>query len=573
MTVGELRFVPVGGVGEFGANLALYEYGGKLLMMDCGAAFADETLPGVDLLVPDLGFLEEHAADLVGLVLTHAHEDHLGAVAHLWPRFLRCPVYATAFTAAMLRSKLEENGILDQTPLQTVAPGGTVAPAPFQVTWVPMAHSIPEAHSIAIRTPVGTVVHSGDWKLDEDPCIGPPTDEAALRALGSEGVLALMGDSTNATTEGQSGSEGALRDNLHHLISGCTGRVGVTQFASNAARIETVAHAAAAAGRQIVVVGRSLRRTIGAARSCGYLSGLPPLLDEDEGRHLPAGGVLYLLTGCQGEPRGAVSRVASGEHRSVRLNAGDTVIFSSKVIPGNERAVARVTGSFEGAGVRVIDGRDHFVHVSGHPAREELRRLIRWLRPQAVVPIHGELRHLRAHAALADSEGVPRTLVVENGAIVRLAPGRADVVGEVPAAKLAVSGAGLVPLDSPGLLERRRMMFNGSVAAFVVLRADGALAAAPRILLRGLDGDEDATTNAARAIGERIRDVLEVNRRDNVEVELAVRRVLRGALRQLTNQRPRIDVEILHLGIDEGFFPAGFSPSPEQQRLPFRGRR
>ena len=555
MTVGELRFVPVGGVGEFGANLALYEYGGKWLMVDCGIAFADETLPGVDLLVPYPGFLQGHVADLVGLVLTHAHEDHLGAVAHLWPRLLRCPVYATVFTAAMLRSKLEENGILDQVPLQTVAPGSTVEPAPFRVTWVPMAHSIPEAHSIAIRTPVGTIVHSGDWKLDEDPCIGPPTDEAALRDLGTEGVLALMGDSTNATIEGYSGSEGALRDSLSHLISGCTGRVGVTQFASNAARIETVAHAATSAGRQVVVVGRSLRRAIGAARSCGYLSGLPTLLDEDEGRHLPVGSVLYLFTGCQGDPRGAVSRVASGEHRSVRLNAGDTVIFSSKVIPGNERAVARVTCSLERAGVRVIDGTDHFVHVSGHPAREELRHLIRWLRPQTVVPVHGELRHLRAHAALADSEGVPRTLVVENGAVVRLAPGPADVVGQLPAAKLAVSRDGLVPLDSPGLLERRRMMFNGSAAAFVVLRADGVLAAAPRILLRGLDGDKDAMANAARAIGEHIRDITGAHRRDDAEVELTVRRVLRGVLRQLTNQRPRIDVEILRLGGDDSFFP------------------
>ena len=555
MTAGELRFVALGGVGEFGANLALYEYGGRLLMVDCGVAFAEDTEPGIDLLVPDPAFLEGRIEDLAGLILTHAHEDHVGAVAHLWPR-LKCPVYATAFTAAMLRTKLKEAGILGQVPLRVVDLGGSVDLPPFQVTYVQVAHSILEAHSVAIRTPAGMVVHSGDWKLDADPRIGPKTDEAALRALGDEGVLALMGDSTNAVSEGQSGSEGELRESLRELVSGCAGRVAVTQFASNAARIETVARAAAVNGREVVVVGRSLHRTIGAARECGYLTDLPPLLDEDEGNLLPPGNVLYLLTGCQGEARGAMSRVAANNHRSVRLEAGDTAIFSSKVIPGNEKPIARVTGQLERSGVRVIDGRGHFVHVSGHPARDELRHFIRWLRPATVIPVHGEIGHLRAHAELAAAEGVPHTLQVENGAVVRLSPGPAQVVDEVAVGKLAVTGAGLVPLDSVGLQERRRMMFNGSVVAFVVLDGDSAPASPPRVVVRGLDAREDIAETAERAVEERVRDMPRGRRRSDAEVDSAVRGVLRGLVRRLTSQRPAIDIQILRLGASQAALAA-----------------
>jgi ribonuclease J len=545
MKDGEIWFAPMGGVGEFGANLALYGYAGKWLMLDCGVAFADETLPGVDLLTPDPAFIADQRRNLVALVLTHAHEDHLGAVAFLWPQ-LECPVYATAFTAAILRRKLKDQGLAGRVPLHVVGLGGSLDLDPFRITYVSVAHSILEAHSVAIGTPAGTIVHSGDWKLDDDPGIGPRTDDDALRALGEEGVVALMGDSTNALTEGLSGSEGALKQSLGSLIAGAPGRVAVTQFASNAARIQTVAEAAREQGREVVIVGRSLWRTIAAAQECGYLKGLPALLEEEEAMHLPARNTLLLLTGCQGEPRGAMGRIAGGEHKHVRLGPGDTAIFSSKAIPGNEAAIFRVIGQLQRSGVEVITGRSHFVHVSGHPAREEMKQMIRWLRPRTVVPVHGEVGHLRAHAALAAVEGA-ETLVVENGALVRLAPGPAEVIGEVPVGKRAVTRSGLVPLDSPGVQDRRRMMFNGSVVALLVMNEDGRLSTPARIVFRGVDLPEGEAAAITKAVTDRVEDIPRARCGDNKEVELAVRQALRGHLKRLTAQRPSIDVEIVRV--------------------------
>ena len=553
----EVRFVPLGGVGEFGANLALYGVGGKWLMVDCGLAFANDTLPGVDVLVPDPAFIAERRRDLVALVLTHAHEDHLGAVPYLWP-MLECPVVATPFTAALLRRKLEEAGLASRVPVQIAAIGSCVSLPPFEVTYVAVTHSILEAHSVAIRTPAGTFVHSGDWKLDEDPRIGPLTDEGALKALGDEGVIALMGDSTNALTPGHSGSEGALRASIAEVVGECTGRVAVTQFASNAQRIESVACAARAHGRELVVVGRSLWRTIEAARECGYLRDLPPILEEEEAHHLPPDNTLLLLTGCQGETRGAMARVAAGEHRHVHLGSGDTAIFSSKVIPGNERPIADVVNRLVRAGVRVLTERDRFVHVSGHPARDELARMLAMLRPGIVIPVHGELRHLMSHAELARENGAAQTLVVENGTVVRLSPGPAEIVDEVAVGKLAVGPGGLTPVDSPAVQARKRMMFNGSATAFLVFGEDGALAAPPRLVLRGIDVSEDHAKEAARAIANRIGDLPRARRRGDAEVELAVRQAIRTALRAETTQRPSVDVEIVRLAADEALaYPGG----------------
>ncbi|MDA0654705.1 MAG: ribonuclease J, partial [Proteobacteria bacterium] len=511
MSKGGLRFVALGGVGEFGANVALYGHDGKWLMVDCGIAFADGTVPGVDLLAPDLSFIVEQRENLVGLVLTHAHEDHLGAVAHVW-RELQCPVYATPFTAAILRTKLQETGLADRVPVHVVALGGSAEIGAFRVSYVPVAHSILEAHSVAIRTPDGLFVHSGDWKLDDAPCIGPLTDEAVLRKLGDEGVTALFGDSTNAMTDGHSGSEGALRKSLREIVAGCTGRVAVTQFASNAARIESVVRAAADNDREVVVAGRSLWRTIGAAQECGYLRDLPPLLEEDEAPHLPPRNTLLLLTGCQGEARGAMSRVAFGEHRNVRLRRGDTVIFSSKAIPGNEREIGRVASQLTRSGVRVVTGRDSFVHVSGHPARDELAKMIQWLRPRIVVPVHGELTHLEAHAELARAQGEVETIVVENGAMLEIGPDGPKVVGEVAFGKRAITAAGLRALDSPGVTDRRRMMFNGAVAVFLVLDPAGNPVSPPSVVLRGLDV-ENGVEAAATAVAERIADLPRARRR------------------------------------------------------------
>lgn len=544
----ELHFLPLGGVGEFGANLALYGYRDRWLMLDCGLAFADETQPGVELLVPDASFIAEQREKLLAIVLTHAHEDHLGAVQYLWPK-LRCPVYATPFAAAILRSKLEEGGLIGQVPLHVVPIGGSATIGDFTVSYVGVTHSILEAHSVAIRTPVGTVVHSGDWKLDPDPRVGRLTDEGALRALGDAGVLALMGDSTNALSQGHSGSEGALRPSLRELIAEATGAVAATLFASNAARIETLCKAAAANDRVVVMVGRSLWRTVTAARECGYLNDLPALLDEDEAERIPREHVMYLVTGCQGEQRAALGRIAFGEHRNIAFARGDTVIFSSKVIPGNERPIARVVNCLVRAGVRVVSEKERFVHVSGHPNRDELKQMIAWLRPKLVVPVHGEHRLLEAHAELARGEG-REALVVNDGDRVRLTSEGAEVIEHIETARLAVAGSGTVPLDTTSIQSRRRMMYNGAATVILVFDGQGGPVAPARVVLRGIDMPEGTEETMRRAAEERVRDLPRPRRRDDEEISLAVRQALRAELRVLGNQRPAIDVEIVRVPTD-----------------------
>ena len=545
MNPNELHFVPLGGVGEFGGNLALYGYKGRWIMLDCGLAFADETQPGVELLVPDPAFIAAQRDKLDAIILTHAHEDHLGAVQYLWPQ-LRCPVYATPFAAAILRNKLEESGLAREVPVKVVPIGGSVTIGDFTVTYIGVTHSILEAHSVAIRTPAGTVVHSGDWKLDPDPRVGRLTDEASLKALGDSGVMALMGDSTNAMSKGHSGSEGTLLPSLTKLIGEATGAVAVALFASNAARIETICQAAAANDRVIVMAGRSLSRTVAAARECGYLRDLPTLLEEDEADRIPREHLLYLVTGCQGEQRAVLGRVAFGEHRNIKLGRGDTAIFSSKVIPGNERAIGRVVNRFIRAGVKVISERDHLVHVSGHPNRDELKQMMAWLRPKLVVPVHGEQRLLEAHAELARSEGF-EAMVVNDGDRVRFAAGQAKVIDKIDTGRLAVTGTAPVPLDAAAIQARRRMMFNGAATLVVVLDANGEPASPARLLLRGIDLPDGVAETMRKIAEARIRDLPRARRRDDEEVNLAVRQGLRAEMRTYTSQRPAIDVEIVRL--------------------------
>lgn len=376
----DLAFLPLGGTGEIGMNFNLYRCGGKFLAVDCGMGFGGAENPEVDIMVPDIGYIAERRASLLGLVITHAHEDHIGAVAWLWPQ-LRCPVYATPFAAAVLRRKLTEARLVDQVKVTVLPPGGTLKLGPFDLRLIRMAHSIPESQALAIRTPAGTILHTGDWKLDEEPLVGPPTDEAALKALGDEGVLAMVCDSTNAMVEGHSGSEGEVRRSLLDLIPRLRGRVAVTCFASNVARVESVALAARAAKRSVAIVGRSLRNLEAAARECGYLKGLPPFLGEDDVNNIDDDNLLILITGSQGEPQSALARVAMDTHPRVELGDGDTVIFSSRMIPGNERAIGTVQDNLVRGGVKVLTDHDHFVHVSGHPARDELRRLYALVRP------------------------------------------------------------------------------------------------------------------------------------------------------------------------------------------------
>ena len=444
MNVGynDLAFLPLGGTGEIGMNLNLYRCGGKFLAVDCGIGFGGAALPEVDVMMPDPAFIAERRDQLVGLVITHAHEDHIGAVAWLW-RQLRCPVYCTPFAAAVLRRKLGEAQLLGEVKIHVIPPGGSFDLLPFRLQFLRVAHSIPEAQALVIRTPAGTVLHTGDWKLDAHPMLGPPTDEAAFKALGDEGVLAMVCDSTNAMVEGHSGSEGDVRQALSALIRDLEGRVAVTCFASNVARVESVALAARDAGRSVALVGRSLRNLDAAARECGYLKGVPPFASEDEANDIPDDNLLILVTGSQGEPRSALARIAADQHPRIELGEGDTVVFSSRVIPGNERAIGAVQDNLVRRGVRLMTDADHaMIHVSGHPARDELRKLYRLVRPRYAVPVHGEWRHLSAHAALAQDAGIT-AVMLEDGDILSLAPGAAQVIDSAPVGRLVLDGARL----------------------------------------------------------------------------------------------------------------------------------
>lgn len=546
-TNGELIFVPLGGVGEFGKNLALYGYDGQWIMVDCGMAFADEAVPGVDLLVPDVSFIAAQRERLLGLVLTHGHEDHLGGVPFVWPR-LECPVFATPFTASQLGRKLGEVGLSDKVPVTIVPTGGSITLGPFEISYVRVAHSILEAHSLAIRTPAGLIVHSGDWKIDPEPLIGAHTDEARFRELGDAGVLALIGDSTNVFVPGHSGSEGALARSLAEIIARKTGRVAVTTFASNAPRIQSIAQAARESGREVVVVGRSLWRTIELAKENGYLGDLPALLDDGEAEFLPAENTLFLVTGCQGETRGAMSRISSGQHKRIALGSGDTVIFSSKIIPGNEVSVGAVVNRLVYAGAEVITEKDDFVHVSGHPGREEMRQMYDWLRPTIAVPVHGEARNLARHAALAIRAGVEQTLVIENGAVVRLAPGAAEVVDHVPTGRLAVMGTTPVAIDSDSIRARRKLSFNGMIVAIIVLDADGGVAAPVRVMLRGVGANDlEDQGEAEDALRRGLEFMPRARRRDDDEVEDMARKVFGRRRGGRSSQRPGIEVEIIRL--------------------------
>ncbi len=540
----ELAFVALGGVGEIGMNLSLYGYAGAWLMIDCGITFGDDTMPGVEVLMADPAFIAERRESLVGLIATHAHEDHIGAIPYLWSRF-RCPVYATPFTAALLRKKLAEVGLEHEVPITEVPMSGRFAVGPFEVELVTLTHSIPEPNAVALRTPLGTVLHTGDWKFDPDPLIGPAYDIARLEKLGDEGVLAMICDSTNAMRPGDSGSEAAVRRALVDLVGRCRNRVVVACFASNVARLESAAAAAAAHDRHVGLVGRSLWRIAEAARETGYLRDVPPFLTEEEAAYLPRDKVLLLCTGSQGEPRSALVRIAADEHAHIVLESGDTVIFSSRVIPGNERAIGRLQNALVRLGVETITEHDHFVHVSGHPARDELQRMYRAVRPRIAVPVHGEARHLQAQARLAEECRVPQTILTRNGEIVKLAPGHAAVLGEVPVGRLAADGKALLDLESETIKSRQRMTYNGAALATVVLDRTGALAAPPQVTVPGL-GEADVE-EFAQAVAAALDGLEPGERREDAVVREAARIALRRAVRASHGKRPVIEIHVVRL--------------------------
>ncbi len=547
---GELFFVPLGGAGEIGMNLSLYGYGGRWLMVDLGIGFGDERTPGIDIMVPDPAFIAERRSSLDGIVITHAHEDHIGAVAILWQR-LRAPVYATPFAAGVLRRKLREAGLDREVKINEVPPGGGVDIGPFSVDYIQAAHSIPEGHILAIRTPAGTVVHASDWKLDADPLVGPVTDAAAIKRIGDAGVLAMICDSTNVFVAGEAGSERAVRDSLNDLVGKYDKRVVITCFSSNVARLESAAIAARHNGRHAALIGRSLRQIDETARETGYLPRIAPFLSEAEAGQLPRERVLLLATGSQGEPRSALARIAEGSHPNITLERDDTVIFSSRVIPGNEKAIGRLQDQLGRLGVRIVTERDHFVHVSGHPPRDDLKQMYGWVRPQIAVPVHGEARHLQAHAQLAREFGVPQPVVVENGAMLRLAPGPARIVERVPFGRLAVDGSRLIRMDGEVIRARGRMRQAGVAMATVVLDTRGRLTAAPRLSAPGLvDAEADGTAidRAVAAIVHAVDDLSADARSQDAVVAEAARRAVRRVLFEEIGKRPVTEVQVVRVG-------------------------
>jgi ribonuclease J len=542
--------IPLGGAGGFGMNLTLYGYAGKWLMVDLGMGFADDRVPGVDLLVPDPAFIAERRKDLVGLVLTHAHEDHIGAVPYLWPR-LRCPVYATPFTAAVLRLKLVEHGLQKEVDIREIPLSGGFDLGPFKLRYIDVTHSIPEPNLLTIATGAGTLVHTGDWKIDPGPVVGNLTDIRSLQRVGDAGVLAMIGDSTNALTPGRSGSEAALQHSLSALFPRYSGRIVVACFSSNVARIESIARAAAENNRTVAIVGRSLWRIIEAARETGYLKNLPEFLTGRDSNQLPRGGVVLVCTGSQGEPRSALARIAAGGHPEISLDPGDTVIFSARPIPGNEVEIGQMQSRLLKRGVDIVTAKDEFVHVSGHPAQDELVEMYQWIRPAVAVTVHGEYAHQAEHARIARDCQVTHTVVPANGDIVRLRQGEApEIVGSVPSGVLAVDGTRLLPIDGGVIRGRRRQIEQGAAVATVVLDQKGRVMAPPQISATGLlsaDQDKAALAKVAGDVARELDEMTAPALRNDGDVREAVRLATRRALFALTGKKPAVDVHLVRI--------------------------
>jgi ribonuclease J len=543
----ELIFLPLGGSGEIGMNVNLYGTQGKWIMCDLGMTFADPTLPGVELVLPDLSFIEDRRQDLLGVILTHGHEDHIGAIPYL-AQDLKVPLYATPFTAGLIRRKLEEEGIGREVKLHTIPMGGSVELGPFRATYVALAHSIPEGNALLIDTPYGRLFHTGDWKLDEKPILGDPATAAELTRIGDEGILALIGDSTNAFNPEPSGSESEVFDGLLRLVkSRRQGRVVVTTFASNATRLHTLGEVAKATGRRLVVAGRSLDRIIEIGRSTGYLKELPPALSLEAAASARPETLLVIVTGTQGEPQAALARIAEGIHPFIRLEKGDLVVYSSKQIPGNELAIGRVQNALAARGIEIVTERQAHVHVSGHPGRPELEAMYGWIRPRIAVPVHGERRHMEEHARIARAAGVPVAIVPMNGSAIRLAPGDPAIVSHEAHGRLVLDGDVILPADGLTIGQRRKLAHSGLMVVTLVADRQGRLAADPDVLAQGVPVEEEAAdfaTEAAGAAAEAFRKVgPKDERRLADEVKVAVRRVAR----RWTGKKPVTEVRLIRL--------------------------
>lgn len=547
----ELLFVPLGGTEEIGMNFNLYGYGPpnaqKWIIFDLGLTFGDDTNPSIDVILPDPKFLSEGNKDILAIVLTHGHEDHIGAVPYLWEK-LKCPIYATPFTASLLRSKLQFETLTDVVKINEIQLNGKFNLGPFSLELVTLTHSMPEPNACLIQTPMGSLFHTGDWKFDPNPVIGETANINRLTEIGDAGVLAVIGDSTNSFVKGVSGSEGDILNTLTSVISACEGRIAVACFASNVARLKTIYNAALANGRAVCLIGRSLWRMNAAARENGYLSAIPPFLEASQVGNISADQILFICTGSQGEPRAALSRIASNDHREIKLVEGDTVIFSSRKIPGNELSISRLKNKFIKNKVAIIDEEQFDIHVSGHPSEDELIEMYSYLRPELVIPVHGEPRHIAKHAEIAKRCQIPETMIVNNGSMVRLAPGKAKIIDQVHAGRLALDGQRIIPLESHIIKDRMRIMYNGVIFVSVSVNEKDNRIKKLKIAAHGLVDDEEVNEIRESSLHEINLNFAELGSFDILnEPKMAetVRIIIRRKFRERTGKRPITSVHIV----------------------------
>jgi len=545
----ELVFVPLGGVGEIGMNFALYGFGPpsarEWIVVDVGVTFPDPSLPGVDLVLPDIAFIEGQVQNLRGIIITHAHEDHYGALHELWPR-LKAPVWMTPFAAGLLEAKRQGEADAPKIPVTIYKAGETFEVGPFKIEAIPVTHSIPEPLSLAITSPLGTVIHTGDWKLDPAPEIGPMTDEARFKALGDAGVVALVCDSTNAMREGESPSEQAVGLGLRGVIEKAPGRVAVTTFSSNVGRVRSIAEAARDTGRQVLILGRSLKRMISVASELGYMEGIPAFVAEEDYGFIPRENLVVICTGSQGEARAALAKLARDEMKTVALSPGDIVIFSSRTIPGNEKAILEIKNQLIDQGIKIVEDGDALVHVSGHPRRNELRKMYEWTRPRIGIPVHGEAAHLVAQGALMAQSGIPEVAQVRNGDMIRLAPGAAEIIDKVPFGRIYKDGRLVGDDEAMGIRERRKLSFAGHVAVNVVLDDRYEMAGDPDIVAVGVatvnkHGENIEDLMLAAAVGA-IDSIPRQRRKDLDLVQEAVRRAVRSTANETWGKKPLVTV-------------------------------
>lgn len=545
----ELVFLPLGGVGEIGMNLALYGFGPaekrQWIMVDCGVTFAGPDLPGVDLVLPDIRFVEENRKHLKGIIITHAHEDHYGALSELW-RGLNVPVYASPFTAGMLEAKRDYEKSRGEVPVTIFKAGDRIQLGSFEVEAVAVNHSIPEPMSLVIRTPLGNVVHTGDWKIDLEPSLGPLTDEARFRAVGDEGVLAMMCDSTNAMREGVSPSEKEVAASLKTIIEEAEGRVAITTFSSNVGRIRSIAEAAEKAGREVLLLGRSMKRVVDVARDCGLMEGIKPFIGEDQFGYIPRDKVVVILTGSQGEARAALAKLSRDEMRNVALAPGDLVVFSSRTIPGNEKPILEICNGLIDQGIKIIGDSDRLVHVSGHPRRAELLKMYEWVRPKILVPVHGEAAHLTAQAELASGAGIETVQQVRNGDMLRLAPGPAVIIDQVHHGRIYKDGELVGDYDEVGIGERRKLAYVGHVAVNVLLDQRYEFQGDPEVVSTGLPAFDNEGDDMDDAIYDAVLGAVESiprsRRKDLATVKEAVRRAVRATVNESWGKKPVVTV-------------------------------